>query len=115
MAKAAKEPERVYACGFYLTKQDDHTYSAPQGLSDMFAQWNEKHAGLQKMLEGIAQYVAEQRGALYREQNAFWNKLTDALGLPRGTQAMLHHDTMSLKITPVNPEKIATLKLGSDD
>lgn len=105
-----QEPERFYAGGFYITRIDAHTFKIPQGLADQFTQWNEKHLGLQKTLEGIATYVAEQRGALYREQNQFWNTITDAIGLPRGTQAAILHKEGQLKITPYD-DKHATLKV----
>jgi hypothetical protein len=111
MAKA-KEPERFYAAGYYVTKIDDHTFEIPKGIADTAADWNNRHAGLQKMLEGVASYVADQRGALYREQQTFWDKFYDEVGLPRGTQATLHFDTMTIKVAPVTPEQIATLKIG---
>lgn len=108
--KDEKETERFYAGGFYMTRIDAHTFKIPQGMTDAFTQWNEKHLGLQKTLEGIATYVAEQRGALYREQNQFWNTITDALGLPRGTQATILNAEGELKITPYDT-KTATLKI----
>jgi hypothetical protein len=108
--KTVPAPERFYVGGYYITKQSDHIYDVPQGIVDQFSQWNEAHIGLQKTLEGLASYVAEQRGRLYREQNKFWNTFTDALGLPRGSQATLHHPDRTIHIEPYS-EKVATLKI----
>lgn len=114
MTKKTIEPDRVYASGFYLTKEEDGLYKIPQGLADRFAEFNNQHLGLRRTLEDLAAFVASERGRLVREQNALWHTITDSLGLPRGANATIDNGTLTLRIAPLD-ERTATLKIETPD